>query len=776
MTYFSNILSQKRNGKAGWSGLLLLFIFCWGYTLNAQVRSPCDAHPFCSDTAYVFPNETTGTLPAGVNIGCLGSAPAPIWYWMQIGTAGTMQLTLSQQTNGGMPIDVDFAMYGPFTDLPTGCAAIIAGAAPLQCSFSGAPTETLGLGMPGGVPANTPPAAAVGEVYIVLMTNYYASIAPTPAAAAGTMSFSQTGGTGSADCGIVCGLTAINSGPKCLGNPITLTAVNTDTTRAFTYHWTGPNSYTAAGKVVTFNPPTAGSYTMNVIAVSDQDDTCRASTDVTIYPLPNMTLTNANDRVLCNIDSVVLSLANPTPGDRYQWYKDGVALQNDTTTQLVVRTNGTYLVTGVSEHGCTDTSEDVYVKLNFTDVDFSFNVMKGCTEDTVQFNNLSEPGQYWWSFGDGTMPEDTVMNPRHIYQDQNNYVVRLKIKDLDGCVDSLIRIVDVNHPLVAAFSSSIDSVCQTGGTAVTFTDGSTGATGWNWDFNDGATSTLKNPSHTFTLSGTRNVRLIVNDNLPCYDTAYHQIYVDSLPFMAFVTDKHSICVGDKVTFTPSFLNTAQSLNWDFGDGVHWMENGVTSHSFDQPGTYWVKLTGKFPVCEDVVKMDSVVVNALPLVNLGPDSVMCLDGPSIRIGDANNANDPTMHWLWSTGATTAYIDVVHPGEYTVTASRGDCGTSERIVVNKDCYTDMPNAFTPNGDGSNDYFYPRQLLSKGVVSFSMSVVNRWGQKVFETTNTNGRGWDGKFNGKEQPMGVYIYQIRAVLKNGRVEEYNGNVTLVR
>ncbi len=60
--------------------------------------------------------------------------------------------------------------------------------------------------------------------------------------------------------------------------------------------------------------------------------------------------------------------------------------------------------------------------------------------------------------------------------------------------------------------------------------------------------------------------------------------------------------------------------------------------------------------------------------------------------------------------------------------------------------------------------------------MTIVNRWGQKVFETTNTDGRGWDGKFNEKVQPMGVYIYQIHVVLKNGRTEDYTGNVTLVR
>ena len=410
-------------------------------------------------------------------------------------------------------------------------------------------------------------------------------------------------------------------------------------------------------------------------------------------------------------------------------------------------------------------------------MDFTFDLMKGCTADTVQFTNLSEPGSYWWNYGDGTFPEDTLKNPLHIYEDQELYPVRLKVRNLDGCIDSVTKLVDVRHPLIADFTSEVDSVCQTDGTPVQFTDASTGAViGWKWDFNDGGASTLQNPQHIFSLAGTRQVKLVVNDAIPCYDTVYHNIYVDSLPFLTVVADKHAICKGDKVNFTANYLNTALSLNWDFGDGSHWYQDNSTTHGYEQEGIHYFTVTADYPVCASAVLTDSIVVKPLPVVNLGPDSVLCLDGPSIHVTDINNASDPTVSWLWNTGATTSSIDIVHPGIYTVTATRNDCSTTGDIEVNKDCYTDVPNAFTPNGDGYNDYFYPRQLLSKGVSGFTMTVFNRWGQKVFETSNTNGRGWDGKFNDKDQPTGVYIYQIKAILKNGQIEEYSGNVTLMR
>ena len=70
--------------------------------------------------------------------------------------------------------------------------------------------------------------------------------------------------------------------------------------------------------------------------------------------------------------------------------------------------------------------------------------------------------------------------------------------------------------------------------------------------------------------------------------------------------------------------------------------------------------------------------------------------------------------------------------------------------------IPNAFSPNGDGRNDYFIPRELLSSGIKEFSIKIFNRWGELIFKTNSVDGRGWDGSYGGKKQPLGVYIYMI--------------------
>jgi gliding motility-associated-like protein len=95
--------------------------------------------------------------------------------------------------------------------------------------------------------------------------------------------------------------------------------------------------------------------------------------------------------------------------------------------------------------------------------------------------------------------------------------------------------------------------------------------------------------------------------------------------------------------------------------------------------------------------------------------------------------------------------------------------------------IPNAFTPNGDGLNDRLY---VYSYVVSSMQMAIFNQWGEKVFESTNmtcTNnascpGTGWDGRYNGKDAPMGVYMYVARFTLQNGTKVERKGAINLVR
>lgn len=428
----------------------------------------------------------------------------------------------------------------------------------------------------------------------------------------------------------------------------------------------------------------------------------------------------------------------------------------------------------------TQATVTVFIENNF-DLDFTFALMPGCENDTVQFTGVTDDTLTYtrWNFGDLT-PQDTInYNPTHIYENQGSYNVWFIAVNNKGCIDSVLHAVNINHPLNAAFTQSKDSVCQSGNNTVNFFDGSVGnIVTWEWDFGDGTTSTLQNPTHDYTLAGSHTIRLIITEDIGCKDTAYSIIYVDTLPTLSIEVNKDEICMGDQVSVIANYFFTTETMIWNFGDGT--IMNGIQSkyeHSYTDPGNYYISVTTTHPVCESLTAYDTVLVKPYPQINLGPDTQLCLKGAPIMLDPSIMVNNPpgTIYY-WSTGDTMTVLKITEPGTYRVTANLDGCVTTDEIEINKDCYTDIPNSFTPNEDGVNDYFFPRQLLSEGVVDFKMTIYNRWGEIIFETTNADGRGWDGKFNNQHQPMGVYVYQISVRYKNQTAEKYTGNITLLR
>lgn len=119
----------------------------------------------------------------------------------------------------------------------------------------------------------------------------------------------------------------------------------------------------------------------------------------------------------------------------------------------------------------------------------------------------------------------------------------------------------------------------------------------------------------------------------------------------------------------------------------------------------------------------------------------------------------------------------PGTYVdvLTGVNGcDSVRTINLTVKYNCGMYIPNVFTPNNDGLNDLFKPtiNSIVFKG---FSLVIFNRYGEKIFETYEY-GKGWDGKFKGKDQLSGTYVYRITYTLMNGYESEYKGTVLLIR
>lgn len=178
---------------------------------------------------------------------------------------------------------------------------------------------------------------------------------------------------------------------------------------------------------------------------------------------------------------------------------------------------------------------------------------------------------------------------------------------------------------------------------------------------------------------------------------------------------------------------------------------------------------------------------------GCDSITTLNltvkpGPVLSVSQSIAAGCRTGVQLQATGATTynwspaaglndAHIanPVASPPQtttYTVTGTLDGCSSVYTLQVVPPIANEIPNAFTPNGDGRNDCFGIR--FWGNIINLDISVFSRWGQQVFRSTDPNAC-WDGKFKGAEQPAGTYIYFIKVTTGCGTAA-YKGTVTLIR
>ena len=449
----------------------------------------------------------------------------------------------------------------------------------------------------------------------------------------------------------------------------------------------------------------------------------------------------------------------------------------DSTLHLIGLCSGTYTTFTVKVGPCLSNViggavlVDPPLTAAFTNV-----IHYACKGDSVFYTNGSlstGPLRYIWNFGDGFT--DTSTNPMHIFA-QGIYTVTLIATD-GFCTDSTKLQDSLVHPLKSSFLDSPALICQNN--SVSFTNASIGTgLSYLWSFGNGATSIGQNSSYTYMNSGQYKVQLVVTDFVPCHDTSYSFVQVDSLsPVSIHLTDS-VLCKSTYVTFTGIYTDIGNTgVTWFFGDGDSIKNLNPVSHAYEGTGTFTVSAIAYYRVCRDTGTSRTIRLYPIPTVYLGADTSICPGGIPIVIGDKSNAaTDTVARWKWNTGQTTPTIRVTEPGYYAVDVSIAGCHATDTIWVKNDCYIDIPNVFTPNGDGMNDYFFPRQYLTKGLTSFKMDIYNRWGQLVFESNSLDGAGWDGKFNSKDQPEGVYVYIIDAAFKDGQKEHHQGNITLLR
>ncbi len=394
-----------------------------------------------------------------------------------------------------------------------------------------------------------------------------------------------------------------------------------------------------------------------------------------------------------------------------------------------------------------------------------------------------------WNFGDNSplqthAPGSTFT---HTYPAWGTYTVTMYNTSAYGCKSAVqtqqVYISPIPQP---SFAFKETSVCLPNA-SVSFINTSAIADGseiqfvYAWNLGDFATSSAKTPpAHIYTSTGPYTVTLKVTSGNNCSNTAVHYVdFIHPQPKAAFNFSKPEVCVGDAVVLTDvtnGLDGTVQQWYWDLGDGINENAQQVL-HLYSAAATYNVALyTINSHGCNSDTLTQAFTVHPYPIVDAGPDRWV-LQGGAITIQPVVTGND--LQYLWSPAtylnstssatpeASNMQDDITY--KLTVTA-RGGCKRSDEMFVKVLKAPNIPNTFTPNGDGINETWLIQYLDT--YPDNRVQVFTRTGQLVFES-----RGykipWDGKLNGKPLPFDTYYYVIEP--GNGRTP-VTGYVTIVK
>jgi len=266
------------------------------------------------------------------------------------------------------------------------------------------------------------------------------------------------------------------------------------------------------------------------------------------------------------------------------------------------------------------------------------------------------------------------------------------------------------------------------------------------------------------------------------------IYIKPVPNVDFVADTFGLCESPQQAFTFTNLTTPAggTLFWDFGDGMNGSGN-VISHTYASPGSYDVGLsvTGTNGCRSSLDKTNYVTVYPNPIADftMNPNPASMFD-PTVHFIDQSYTNIAT--WAWDIGGLDSsymqnptYTFPEDTGHYLVTLTVVDANgcvatVSNTAIVLGEYGIYVPNAFTPDGDGMNDSFFPNGF---GITDedYSFMIFDRWGEQIFESHKTF-VPWNGTYKGKLVQNGVYVWRLTFKDINGKEHTKLGHVTIVK
>lgn len=278
-----------------------------------------------------------------------------------------------------------------------------------------------------------------------------------------------------------------------------------------------------------------------------------------------------------------------------------------------------------------------------------------------------------------------------------------------------------------------------------------------WDIGDGQPiRTDDNFVHTYTSLGTYPATLTIYDK--CFDETevLNRDLLITLRDVVAVQDPYiEICEGE---FFELGATDVDNGRYEWAGPLDYVsdERFPTVEDTDPSMSGFYKVVGNVSGCKTFPDSVEVVINPTPIVDIGRDSVVCTKRgmfPELNAGVFNE-------YLWNTGELSRNIDVMEPGEYFVDVidDKG-CMGSDSILFTQQCPTEyyIPTVFSP-GSAINPDNQLFGILGEDIISVELTIFDRWGNEVFQTTSTEVH-WDGTKNGTPLEQGNYVWVMNLV-----------------
>ena len=394
----------------------------------------------------------------------------------------------------------------------------------------------------------------------------------------------------------------------------------------------------------------------------------------------------------------------------YQWFFGDGGTSKETNPSHIYTALGNYSLKLIvtNSGGCTDTlikTDEIRIskiKASFTYSDTT------CAQNFFSFTNNSVPTPLSnsWDFGDGTTSASE--NPVKMYNIPGTYQVKL-IANFGSCSDTSFKSITIHSKPTSKFNAD-DSISCNYPYTVNFTNQSLNAIKYLWNFGDSSTSTLSNPSHSYTSSGNFNVQLVSFNVNGCADTLIRSNFIKiQKPIVTIISLPDSGCIP----LIMKFKSEVQSKNpvvdylWNFGDGTT-SQQLIPSHIYALNGVYDVTLIVKNTVgCMDTaVLKKAVIASKKPIVNFDATPKMTCANTGVVFTDSTTGGATKWLWKFGDGFGSSQQNPQHiyadTGKFTVQLIVGNRGCTDSITYKDFIYINPPiGEYTYNEDCKKPY---------------------------------------------------------------------------